>query len=210
MPRDDSAQGGTPPPADDAQFRQALDTLLEGFQIIAPDWTYVYVNAAAARHGRRSSEELIGLRMHEAYPGIEATPLFSILRRAMTERTSHTFENLFTYPDGTSRWFELRIEPVREGICVLSIDITDRKEADAQRLRVFKATMTTVHEIVNNALTNLQYVRVRAEDRLDGELLQLFDRVIDETSSKLRGLGTLQEVNERALAVGPGIDWPGA
>ena len=49
---------------------------LEGFQIISRDWRYLYVNPAAARHGRRAPEELFGRRMSEVYPGIDETPLF--------------------------------------------------------------------------------------------------------------------------------------
>jgi hypothetical protein len=47
----------------------------------------------------------------------------------MTERTAHLLENEFTYPDGQSRWFEIRIQPVPEGICVYSADIHERKLA---------------------------------------------------------------------------------
>ncbi|HXE79926.1 MAG TPA: ATP-binding protein [Vicinamibacterales bacterium] len=110
-------------------LRSTLDHLLEGFQVISYDWTYLYVNPAAARHGRRTPEELHGRKMWDAYPGIQDTPLFSILSRAMRERTAVTFENQFTFPDQSTRWFELRIVPVPEGICVHSIDIQARKDA---------------------------------------------------------------------------------
>ena len=110
-------------------LRSTLDHLLEGFQVIAHDWTYLYVNPAAARHGRRTPEELHGRRMWEAYPGIQDTPLFAVLSRSMRDRTAMTFENQFTFPDQSTRWFELRILPVPEGICVHSIDIHARKEA---------------------------------------------------------------------------------
>ncbi len=36
------------------QYRQTLDTMLEGCQIIDRDWRYVYINEAAARHGRQT------------------------------------------------------------------------------------------------------------------------------------------------------------
>lgn len=196
--------------ADEDQYRRTLDSLLEGFQIIGFDWTYQYVNPAAAQHGRRSPQELIGRRMGEAYPGIEQTALFDILRRSMTERTSQTIENQFTFPDGTMRWFEIRVEPVPQGICVYSADIQDRKDAEAQRLRVFKATMTTVHDIVNNSLTNLQLVRLQAEGRLDDDLLTLFDQIIDDTATKIKALGSAQAINERRLAIGVGIEYPHA
>jgi PAS domain-containing protein len=116
-----------PPTIDHDPVRIALDCLAEGFQIIGPDWRYVYVNPAAARHGRRNASELIGRPMIEAYPGIEGTPLFDILQECMEQRTSRVLENQFTFPDGTTQWFELRIRPVPAGICIYSADIDYRK-----------------------------------------------------------------------------------
>jgi PAS domain S-box-containing protein len=113
------------------RYRDTLDSLLEGFQIIGYDWTYVYVNPAAARHGRRSLEELLGRRMADVYPGIEDTPLFATLKRCMLRREPTSIENLFTFPDNSSRWFEIRVEPVPEGLCVHSVDIQARKDAEA-------------------------------------------------------------------------------
>lgn len=125
--------GLLPPTIDEAPLRRALDCLREGFQIIGFDWKYIYVNPAAARHGRRSPAELVGRTMTEAYPGIGETPLFGILRRCMHERTGHVCENQFTFPDGSRRWFEIRVQPVPEGICVYSADIEERKQAERAR-----------------------------------------------------------------------------
>lgn len=107
-----------------------LDSLLEGCQVIGFDWRYLYLNAAVARHGRRPREELLGQTIMEAYPGIETSEMFAVLRRCMDERTSCNLENEFRYPDGSTAWFELRIEPVPEGLFVLSLDITQRKHAE--------------------------------------------------------------------------------
>jgi PAS domain-containing protein len=126
-----------PPSFDTDPVRTALDCLSEGFQIIGPDWRYVYVNPAAARHGRREASELVGRSMMDAYPGIERTPLFPVLERCMEQRTSEVLENHFTFPDGTTQWFELRIRPVPAGICIYSADIEYRKRPlpFGQRLR---------------------------------------------------------------------------
>ena len=122
-----------PPTLERDPIRRALDCLQEGFQIIGFDWTYVYLNPAAARHGRRPARDLIGRPMMEAYPGIDRTPLFTVLRRCLEERSSHVMENQFTFPDGTTRWFELRIQPVPEGICIYSSDIESRKRRESTR-----------------------------------------------------------------------------
>jgi hypothetical protein len=55
----------------------------------------------------------------------------------MEQRTSEVLENEFTFPDGTTRWFELRIRPVPAGICIYSADIEHRKRPQSfgQKLR---------------------------------------------------------------------------
>lgn len=80
-------------------------------------------------------------------------------------------------------------------------------EVEAQRLRVFRATMTTVHDLVNNFLANMQLIRMEAEDRLPQETLDLFDQLIQDNAAELRLLGELQVVREKEMAVGTGIEY---
>lgn len=109
------------------RYRTTLDNMLEGCQIIGFDWRYIYVNDAAARQGRKKSQELIHRTMSDIYPGIENTDMFRVLRRCMEERSSDSMENEFVFPDGTTGWFELKIQPVPEGLFILSLDITEQK-----------------------------------------------------------------------------------
>jgi PAS domain S-box-containing protein len=104
--------------------------MLEGVQIIGFDWKYIYVNDALCRQGKYKKEELIGYAMMEKYPGIEQTELFENCKRCLTEKLSIHMENEFTFPDGSKQWFELSLQPVPEGIFILSIDITERKDAE--------------------------------------------------------------------------------
>ncbi len=111
------------------RYRHFLDSLFEGCQIIDSDWRYVYLNEAAATHGHGTKKQLLGRTMMECYPGIENTEMFARLRNCMEKRISARMENDFIFPDGTKGWFELRIEPVPEGLMILSMDITERKKA---------------------------------------------------------------------------------
>lgn len=115
-----------------ANHLKILDRMLEGCQVIGFDWRYLYVNDALVDHARKPREELLGHTMMEAYPGIEETEVFRALKRCMEERTPLDMENEFTFPDGSSGWFELRVQPVPEGIFILSIDITARKRAEQE------------------------------------------------------------------------------
>jgi PAS domain S-box-containing protein len=110
-----------------------LDHLMEGFQLISFDWRYLYVNEAIIQQSRFSREELLGKTMMEKYPGIENMALFTTLRQCMDERLSMNIENEFVFPDHSKAWFELRIQPVTEGLFILSMDITERKRAEAER-----------------------------------------------------------------------------
>jgi two-component system, cell cycle sensor histidine kinase and response regulator CckA len=107
--------------------RNVLDSLLEGCQVIGFDYRYLYLNDTAAAQGHRPKEELLGRAMPECYPGIEQTEMFALLRRCMNERCHGRLENEFVYPDGSRRWFELRFQPVPDGVCILSLDVTAGK-----------------------------------------------------------------------------------
>jgi PAS domain S-box-containing protein len=130
------------------RYHNVLDTMMEGCQIIDFEWRYRYVNEAVARQGKRTREELLGQRMMDVYPGIEYTDLCAALRRCMEERTPIRMLNKFVYPGGGSGWFELSIQPVPEGIFILSMDITDRKDTEdrlaesEKRFRTLFETMT--------------------------------------------------------------------
>ncbi|ALO17507.1 Phytochrome-like protein cph1 [Salinivirga cyanobacteriivorans] len=116
------------------KFKNTMENMLEGVQIIDFNWRYSYVNDVAARHGMKSREELLGKTMMECYPGIEKTDMFRKLENCMHNRQYHKMENRFELPDGSSGWFELGIQPVPEGIFILSHDITDRVEAEQKNI----------------------------------------------------------------------------
>jgi PAS domain S-box-containing protein len=147
-----------------------LDNMLEGCQIIGFDWRYRYVNHAAAAQGRQSREALLGRTMMEVYPGIEQTALFVALRRCLNERAAGKMENEFVFPDGSKGWFELSIEPVPEGLFILSIDITERVQAEAalrERERQMRALVTSLDDLVFEFDEQATYLNVwTADERL--------------------------------------------
>ncbi len=118
--------------ANEKRYRTTLENMMEGCQLIGFDWRYLYLNDTAARHNRRPNAELLGRTMTEEWPGIEVTPVFQLLRRCMEERSPLHQEIEFEYPDGQKSWFDVRAQPVPEGIFVLSLDISERKRAELE------------------------------------------------------------------------------
>jgi PAS domain S-box-containing protein len=111
------------------RYHNILDNMLEGCQIITKDWRYLYINDAAAQYGRQKKDDLLGYTLMERYPGIETTEMFAELKTCMDTRMPRHLEFEFNYPDGGSAWFEFSVQPVPEGIFILSLDITERKRA---------------------------------------------------------------------------------
>lgn len=135
----------SPSHSTEKRYHATFDHMLEGCQIIGFDWRYIYVNDTASRYGRQSQADLLGYTLQERYPGIEDTELFAALRHCLEHRAAQDAEFEFIYPDGTSAWFEFRIQPIPEGIIILTLDITERKQLEAaatekvEQLKLFVA-----------------------------------------------------------------------
>jgi len=139
-------------PLDDDQstvpIQRALDGLLEGCSLLGFDWTYLYVNEAAARQSYLPRENLIGHSIHEIFPTARETEFFQACCVAMEQRIAQRFEAAFTFPDGTTHWFETSAEPVPDGIFVFTLDITKRREV--------QRALVDALEFSNNLIDSMQ------------------------------------------------------
>lgn len=116
------------------KYHDTIDNLVEGFQIISFDWRYLYVNKTVISQSKFSKEDLLGCTMMEKYPGIEKTELYKTLNLCMNARIPKHFESEFIFSRGSGSWFELSIQPVEEGLIILSNDITDRKKSEKEKI----------------------------------------------------------------------------
>jgi PAS domain S-box-containing protein len=114
-------------------------------------------------------------------------------------------------PDGTVRWMSgagrIRLDaqgkPAR-GVGI-SLDVTDLR---IEQLRVLRMTMRTVQDIVSNALMSLYAFREEAEPHVSNRGLELFDHIIADTAQRLQTIGNLENVAEKPMVIGMGIDYP--
>ena len=150
------------------RFRHTLDNMLEGAQILDFTWRYIYVNNALTEYSKYSKEELLGYSIIEKYPGIENTELFKVMERCMYEGIAENFENEFTFPDGSIGYFDLSIQPVPEGIFILSIDITKRKVAEKKLEESFIKIKESLFKIFNSSPSGMIII-----DTESGKLIEI-------------------------------------
>lgn len=168
-----------------------LDNLIEGYQLIGYDWKYIYVNKTVVKHSKYSdAADLIGYTMMEKFPGIENTRLFEILRQCMTERIATVMENEFTFPDGTVGFFDLRIEPVPQGLFILSVDVTERKKAEKERNtyinaleHILKITSNCVKEPAESILELSESI---STENMSPEQLQAIASYLKNSAAQLK------------------------
>jgi len=145
----------------EARYHHILDTMMEGCQIIDFDWRYLYVNeTVAAQQAQLKPEEMLNHTVMELYPGVENTGLFAVLRRCMEERVPTQIETEFIFPDGRVGWFKMSIQPAREGIFILSTDITARKQAE-EALRESEKRYRNIFQTAAISIWEEDYSEVR-------------------------------------------------
>jgi PAS domain S-box-containing protein len=114
---------------------ERLDSILSGitdaYFSFAPDWTILAVNRVAADAiFQRPAAELVGRDVRVLYPEFLDSPFARRYRRAWEEGQPVHFEER---SGALRRWYEVHAYPQADRLEVYLRDITDRKQAEAER-----------------------------------------------------------------------------
>lgn len=183
------------------RLQRILDNMIEGCQIIDRDYRYRYLNPSALLHSRSKSEDLLGKRMWEAFPGIERLLLFSHIRECMETGKSILFENEFTYADGQTGVFLLSIQPASDGVMILSHDITQTRLQEREAAHMSKLLRAIVEgstdfisvKDVDGRILLVNPSAARFLQRAPEELVGLQDDAIldSDSATRVRDLDTM-------------------
>ena len=214
----------------EARKAAVLDSVLDCIVTMNADGRVIEFNAAAERTFGYPKAEVMGRALADLiipapFRDAHAAGLARYLATGEGPLLGKLIEITAMRSDGSEIPVELTITAIRSDKAPIFTgvlrDITSRKKVDAelkrlnneiqlQRLRVFKATMRTVQDIVNNLLNGLQLVHLEAGGHVSAETLELVDRTIQEAAVKLKALGDLETVTEKEMGLGLGIDYPGS
>ena len=187
-----------------------LDSIAEGFVLIAEDWTVLEVNEEGLRLTNRTADEVVGRHHWEVWPEALDTPAGRMYQQVMATRMPGRTEFQHIGPGAGGGWFEVRAYPVRDGgIVGFFLDITERKLAEGklreadQRKDEFLAMLA--HELRNplapiSAAADLLKIgrldeqRVRQSSAIIGRQVRHMTSLVDDlldVSRVTRGLVTL-------------------
>src|SRR3989442_9120752 len=147
------------------RFESLLQSLDEGFVVFDRSWRSVYVNGRGAELLRRTAPTILGKTIWEVFPDIVGTEAETSLRRAYEERTPVELE---TRSSSDGRWFRNRVLPTPDGVSIFFEDVTERKRAEADSLRLAAIVRSADEVIVGKDLDGIVTSWNPAAERLFG------------------------------------------
>ncbi|MBM7112675.1 PAS domain-containing protein [Archangium primigenium] len=132
-----------------------LDGVTDGILVVDAAWRLVWLNAVFERLVRRSREGVVGQLLWEALPELADSGFAPGWRRALSEGRLVTLED-FLAPAGV--WLESRAFPSGEGLAIFVRDVSERRLAENERVRLLSAEHV--------ARTAVDGERARSQDML--------------------------------------------
>jgi PAS domain S-box-containing protein len=110
-----------------------LDSIAEGFVLVAPDWTVLQINGAGERLAARAAADAIGRHHWAVWPEARDTDAGRMLERTMATREAGIVQFKHEGEGGSGNWLEVRAYPTRDGGLVSVFrDISARKRVEEQ------------------------------------------------------------------------------
>ena len=112
-----------------------LEKTSDGFFAVDTDWNFTYLNAEAEVMLGGKRETLLGKNLWTNFPALSGTVFEENYRKVMREQVAIEFE---AFGSRGKAWFEVHSYPSGGGISVFFRDITERKQAEDERLTTSK------------------------------------------------------------------------
>lgn len=121
-----------------------LESITDAFMSLDRQWRLTYVNQQAAQLCQRSREELLGQSLWDVFPDIVGSVFDQEYRRALEQQVPVTFEE---FHPSLNAWFDVRLFPSADGMSLFFLDVTERKQAQAELLEMSTALGNAVEGI---------------------------------------------------------------
>ena len=75
------------------------------------------------------------------------------------------------------------------------------QKIEAEKIKIYKAMLSSTHHVLNNFLNQMQIFKVEAEQSagFDSEILDYYKKIIADTSLQLDALGSITDINEQSI-----------
>jgi PAS domain S-box-containing protein len=176
------------------RYRLLLESISDGVYVLDKELRFVLVNDEGARLLRLLREKMLENSVTDVIPNVEKTQFFETAKRVLETGKPDTIIDEYVFEDGWRGWYEAHMYPVQEGVLIIVTDITERKKAEEELVRLSNAVKMSTDSIV---ITDMQ-----------GTIVDVNEATVEmygaDNKSVLIGLSSLDiiapEDREKALA----------
>ena len=81
------------------------------------------------------------------------------------------------------------------------VKIQNSQKIENEKLKIYKAMLSSTHHILNNFINQMQLFKMTAEStpEFDHEILSLYDVVINDATTQIEALGAITKINEISI-----------
>ncbi len=116
----------------------AVDYVTDSFVLLRSDWSIQHVNSQFERMADLSKSDVVGRNLWDVLPQMQGTGFETEIRAAMAGTLPRVFEQR---SDVSDRWFQSRAFPCKDGLAILTIDVTERKKEEGARAEFERRTV---------------------------------------------------------------------
>ncbi|MBD1873549.1 PAS domain-containing protein [Nodosilinea sp. FACHB-131] len=137
-------------------LENVLTSISDEFMMLDSNWCFTYVNDRAVAALQKPRHELLGQPIWAVVSEAIAPPFYEQLHRAVEAQTVTSFE-LFSAAEG--RWLENRVYPLGDGVSLLRVDITERKNLE----QALQTSQDELNSLLNTAPASIARCRFFAD-----------------------------------------------
>ena len=137
-------------------LENVLTSISDEFMMFDSSWCFTYVNDRAVNALQKSRQDLLGASIWDVFPELIASPFYRQLHQAVESQTATSFD---LFCDMEHRWLENRVYPFDNGVSLLRVDITGRKNLE-RALYISEDQLTS---ILNTAPASIARCRFFAD-----------------------------------------------
>ena len=137
------------------ELENVLVSINDEFMLFDAEWRFTYINRRAAETMGKPSHELLGECIWALFPNSVDTTLYQKLHQAIDSQKGTSFEYFCPVKE---RWLEHRVYPFGDGLSLLRVDITQRKQLE----QALQASQIELSSILNTAHASIAKCRFYA------------------------------------------------
>jgi len=122
----------------EARLNAVIESINDDMFVVGQDGRIELVNRTAEEHWGRSRTAMIGQELGDVIPEIKETPIPDAIGDTVRSGRHLTMQNLKLTAGESSRLYEARLFPFEESTTVLFHDVTERQQAEDERLSISK------------------------------------------------------------------------